>query len=561
MSNPYDTGSQSESGNPYGTSNNNPYNVKKVLAGKPVQLVAINDHKAVLATKELDRIFLDKKVANKKVAIVSVAGSFRKGKSFLLDFFLRYLSADRRPEWLADEEEALRGFSWRAGVERETTGVWLWDQPFIIRSLTAGKEIALFLMDTQGTFDSQSTVRDNVTIFGLSALLSSLQVYNLMGQIQEDDLQHLQLFTEYGMLVASGEDGSDPNAKPFQGLCVLVRDWKNFKDYPLGSEGGLKYLTRILEVKDGQHKDLKSVRQHIHAVFEKLSCFLLPHPGFEVTEDPDFDGKLSVVRPNFKDNLKIFVEQLLSDENIIIKKVNGEEIDCSELHTFFNHYFTMYSSEDLPEPKTMLEVTGLAHNSATKDQALKYFNQKMRDFIEVPVDEDTFNEHAHQIKEEALRIYTAKKKMGGQDIIMKFHDELLDQINQAYRNYEESNKNKSRLTSLRTPLMITLLLLVSYIASYTWIDNILMMLYLDRLIVPLDLSFYFLLIVLITYMISRANSKRVPALAKSQRAIDIAASTVWESGVGGYLSSAFSSLLGTGSRQILTTMATQGTAQ
>lgn len=48
-------------------------------------------------------------------------------------------------------------------------------------------------MDTQGTFDSQSTVRDNATVFALSTLISSVQIYNLSQNIEEDDLQHLQV--------------------------------------------------------------------------------------------------------------------------------------------------------------------------------------------------------------------------------------------------------------------------------------------------------------------------------------------------------------------------------
>lgn len=48
-------------------------------------------------------------------------------------------------------------------------------------------------MDTQGAFDSQSTVKDCATIFALSTMISSVQVYNVTSNIQEDDLQHLQV--------------------------------------------------------------------------------------------------------------------------------------------------------------------------------------------------------------------------------------------------------------------------------------------------------------------------------------------------------------------------------
>ena len=51
----------------------------------------------------------------------------------------------------------------------------------------------VLLMDTQGAFDSMSTVKDCATVFALSTLLSSVQIYNLMTNVQEDDLQHLQV--------------------------------------------------------------------------------------------------------------------------------------------------------------------------------------------------------------------------------------------------------------------------------------------------------------------------------------------------------------------------------
>ncbi len=55
-------------------------------------------------------------------------------------------------------------------------------------------------MDTQGMFDNETSMSLTAQIFGLSTLVSSYQVYNVDKRLQEDNLQHLALFSEYGRL-------------------------------------------------------------------------------------------------------------------------------------------------------------------------------------------------------------------------------------------------------------------------------------------------------------------------------------------------------------------------
>lgn len=66
-----------------------------ILTAEPVQIVKVNEeaHTFRLSEDDLTRIILQDNVKHRDVVIVSVAGAFRKGKSFLLDFFLRYLYA------------------------------------------------------------------------------------------------------------------------------------------------------------------------------------------------------------------------------------------------------------------------------------------------------------------------------------------------------------------------------------------------------------------------------------------------------------------------------------
>lgn len=49
------------------------------------------EHTFVLDEDALTEVLLQDNLKDRFVVVVSVAGAFRKGKSFILDFFLRYL--------------------------------------------------------------------------------------------------------------------------------------------------------------------------------------------------------------------------------------------------------------------------------------------------------------------------------------------------------------------------------------------------------------------------------------------------------------------------------------
>jgi len=67
---------------------------KNMDEGRPVQVVLAHpDHTFELDEDALSEILLHDDVKDRNVVVVSVAGAFRKGKSFLLDFFLRYMNS------------------------------------------------------------------------------------------------------------------------------------------------------------------------------------------------------------------------------------------------------------------------------------------------------------------------------------------------------------------------------------------------------------------------------------------------------------------------------------
>lgn len=75
-------------------SDNNSDMEAEIKEARPIQIVTTEgDHTFVLDEDTLTEVLLQDHIKDRFVVVVSVAGAFRKGKSFLLDFFLRYLYA------------------------------------------------------------------------------------------------------------------------------------------------------------------------------------------------------------------------------------------------------------------------------------------------------------------------------------------------------------------------------------------------------------------------------------------------------------------------------------
>ncbi|XP_077493442.1 atlastin-2-like isoform X5 [Amblyomma americanum] len=344
----------------------------RLSKGKVVQILRMSkDDSFTLEERQLEAILLDERVKDKHVAVVSVAGAYRQGKSFLLSFLLRFLWHQCHSNWLDDTSIPLGGFQWSPGSKRHTTGIQLWSQPFLVTT-PQGDEVAVLLMDTQGSFDCTSSVKECTTIFALSIMTSSVQVYNIFRDIQEDSLQHLEFFSEYGKLARK-----EARKCMFQRLVFLVRDWAFPYETEFGVEGGRTVLQDRLQIIDGQHADLQTLRRQINACFSKIECFLMPRPGEKVETDKSFDGYLEDIDGKFKEALKELVPWLLAPENLVVKEINGHKITCEELMKYFRAYATAFQGGTLPSPKTVLQATVEASNMVAKEKATNFYLDAM----------------------------------------------------------------------------------------------------------------------------------------------------------------------------------------
>ncbi|CAG9811380.1 unnamed protein product [Chironomus riparius] len=422
--------------------------------GKPVSILRFSDNKEVIVdNRELEKIFNHPEIQDRKVVILSLIGAFRGGKSFFLDYCLRFLYAHfpsiynpskhkqsffrKNDYWIAGRDEPLKGFSWRAGTKRETIGINIWSDVFLHTMDRTGEKVAIFVMDTQGLFDTESTPTDNSRIFALGNLISSIQVLNLKQQVQEDHLQYLQFATEFAKFAL--KKNLKPEGKPFQNMTFLIRDWENNEEFRYGAAGGHNYINEVLNIKQDQSQELKEVRKSIFDSFEHVNCYLLPYPGEVVAGYKNYDGRWSEMDTTFKAELKNSIEHLLHPDNLVIKKINGIDIKVNEMKLYLQAYMILFQSNEIPQALSAYEYTVESHMNNLIEKSVNDYK------LTIYRNADLINAQNRQIvhekcKERALQQYNAENKIGTAEHDYRFKMKLTEEIDKIFGYFKQQNE-------------------------------------------------------------------------------------------------------------------------
>lgn len=85
-----------------------------------------------------------------------------------------------------------------------------------------------------------------------------------MNNIRENDLEHLELFTEYSRLALQ-----QTNEKPFQYLLFIIRDWSFSYGIDYGWHGQ-DLIDEIFVTNDDQTAEMERLRQRLNSSFKEI---------------------------------------------------------------------------------------------------------------------------------------------------------------------------------------------------------------------------------------------------------------------------------------------------
>ncbi|PNW71646.1 hypothetical protein CHLRE_16g663050v5 [Chlamydomonas reinhardtii] len=379
---------------------------------EPVALVLPVESRSQLAVQE-EGLELLRSIQG-PVAPVVVIGPYRSGKSFTLNQLLG-VPCDK-------------GFGVGHTRETETKGIWLWGTPqprkqqqqqqeaggevaaagegaaATAAAAGAGGDSMIVYVDTEGFESTGKSNSYDDRIFALSALLSSLLVYNLPETIRESDVAKLSFAVELaqgfyehdlgskdggsGAGAGSGTDGGDgdgdgdgggggSSVEPGSMLWLIQRDF-------LQGQSADQLVQAVLRpVPNPQHdaglEALNQVRSSLSALARNSTGFSLRQPHLDRTRLCELaDADLDPGYVQQRERLKATVQALARP-----KVVNGRWLSGAELAGLVSKMVAALNEQEIPTGASLLAAFNrdvLARCAANYTAALAA--------LPLPVDDD-----------------------------------------------------------------------------------------------------------------------------------------------------------------------------
>lgn len=247
-------------------------------------------------------------------------------------------------------ESGIEAINWQNGQEFGSLGVWMWSEVFT-HDFENGDKVAIIVLDAQGTLDNENHIHDFTSIFALNSMLSSVQCYNLMNSIDEDDLQLLNLFIEYGRQALGNSE-----QKPFQYILLMVRDWQFAETINYGWHGQ-QVIDGIFNENSNHTDEMRQLRNQIQSSFDEIAAFLLPTPGYAVALGRNFSERYQQIDPLYRQYIQDLTPTILAPENLVIKTINGEKVRAKDFFQHLQKYVKIFNEKTISTPETIFVVS------------------------------------------------------------------------------------------------------------------------------------------------------------------------------------------------------------
>ncbi|XP_020609271.1 guanylate-binding protein 1-like [Orbicella faveolata] len=375
------------------------------------------------------------------VCVVSIAGPYRKGKSYVLS------------EAFGQSEVFPLGHHF----DPETMGIWMWVVPQKIRD-SNGQECTVVLLDSEGIDAVRGEGLDDNQIFTLSVLLASVLIYNSAGVPTRHDLNGLDFIVKLSQRIKLRSNNGEGSMrgqredteffhKTFPFFIWLLRDvtqsippdCKDIKEY---------FLTRVFKDQGLSRVDQnQEVAESILRFFPGFLAFKLPPPTVNEEVLKNINRNKSQINPEFLSGIEKFKELLRS---ILIPKHSfndGEIVTGEGLAALVQLYVEAINTPGvIPNVQTAWETFVVTKCSEAANAALKAYEAIMTSRLagQLPCDNEEIRNSHEAALEQGIAQLEAETIGISAVTTEKYLRELTEALDKKLASWQSENERLTR---------------------------------------------------------------------------------------------------------------------
>ena len=319
-----------------------------------------------------------------RIGVIAICGLYRTGKSYLLNKIIedKYKAKKKKVTETDSKSKAKASFNVGSTINSWTKGLWILKEPIYVTK--DNKEMAVFVIDSEGLGAIDEESNHDTKIFLLSLLLSSLFIYNSFGAIDENTLNTLSLAIDLSTHL-------DDLGDYFPSFLWVLRDFSLKLEDENGNEISSKmYLELALKEQKGLSDKIEAknrIRRMIKHFFKERDLSVLLRP---TDQDLDLQNLITIKNEDLR---KEFVDGLNQLKTKIFKKVNPKKlkdqfITGPMLADLAWSYAKTLNDGGIPKISSTWEYMVHAENQKGLDHALRYITEQFNQIhSQLPIDE------------------------------------------------------------------------------------------------------------------------------------------------------------------------------
>ena len=153
-----------------------------------------------------------------------------------------------------------------------------------------------------------------------------------------------------------------------------------------------------------------------------------------------YDGNWGEMDEDFKEELVNLIEEFLKPEKLIVKKINGNELNGTQFLEYVNQYFKLFQSDELPPVQSIYESIVEHQISLLVELCFKNYERMIdneKTLITNSAQVQIFHERS---KDKTILMYRNFKKPGNLKHEKQFEEVLIQTIDNNYENWAKEFK-------------------------------------------------------------------------------------------------------------------------